>query len=148
MKFTFTTEINQPFNKVAALFLDKNNLKEWQKELLNYECLSGTPNEAGAVTKLDYKSVTIIETIIANNAPNEIKGYYEHKAGKKTIMVHNTVHRFRELSENKTLFELAMEEVQFVGFLPKLLSKLMGRMFEKYHQNEVDQFRIFAESQQ
>lgn len=32
MKFTFSTEINQPINRVVELFRNKENLKEWQKE--------------------------------------------------------------------------------------------------------------------
>lgn len=145
MKYIFSTEINVPIQKAAELFLNKDNLKEWQKELISYEHISGIPGEVGSKTKLSYKSVTIFETIILKNMPAEIKGFYEHKARKKTVMTHNTSNRFSRIGENKTLFELEMEDVKFVGFLPKLLSKLMGRMFEKYHQNEVDQFKIFAE---
>ena len=145
MKFIFTAEINVPGKKVFELFLNKDNLKEWQKELIGYESISGIPGEVGSVTKLSYKSVTIFETITFKNMPHEIKGFYEHKAGKKTVMVHNTSNRFRQISENKTLFELEMEDVKFVGFLPKLMSKLMGGMFERYHQNQVNQFKVFAE---
>ena len=145
MKFTFSTEINQPINKVVELFRNKENLKEWQKELISYECISGRPNEVNGVTKYVHKSITIIETLLSYNLPSEIKGYYEHIAGKKTVMTHNTVYRFTKIAENKTLFELKMEDVEFVGWLPRLMSKLMGRMFEKYHQDEVDQFKLFAE---
>jgi hypothetical protein len=145
MKFIFSSEINVPIKKAFELFLNKDNLKEWQKELISYENLSGVSGEVGAVTKMNYKSVTIFETITFKNIPYEIRGVYEHKAGKKTIMVHNTSNRFSLVGENKTLFELEMQDVKFVGFLPKLMSKLMGRMFEKYHQNEVNQFKVFAE---
>ena len=145
MKFIFSSEINLPLEKVFELFLNKDNLKEWQKELISYEHISGTPGEVGAVTKLNYKSVTIIETITFKNIPHEVKGVYEHKAGKKTVMIHDTSNRFTSLGENKTLFELEMQNVKFIGFLPKLMSKLMGGMFEKYHQNEVDAFKVFAE---
>jgi len=145
MKFIFTSEINMPIEKTFELFLNKNNLKEWQKELISYEHIIGIPGEVGAVTKLNYKSVTIFETVTLKNMPYEIRGVYEHKRGEKTIMVHNASNRFSLIGENKTLFELEMEDVKFVGFLPKLMSKLMGGMFEKYHQNEVDQFKVFAE---
>ena len=145
MKFTFTAEINAPIEKAFELFVNKSNLKEWQKELISYELISGSPGEVGAVTKQKYKSVTIIETIIAKNAPYELKGFYDHQARSKTVMTHNTSNRFSRLGDNKVLFEMEMQDVKFVGFLPKLMSKLMGRMFEKYHQNEVDQFKLFAE---
>jgi len=145
MKFIFTAVINQPVNKVIELFINQDNLKQWQKELLYYEKISGIPGDVGAKTKLVYKSVTIIETIISKNLPGEVIGYYEHMAGKKTVMTHNTSHRFRPLNETQTLFELEMQEVQFLGFLPKIMSKLMGGMFEKYHQKQVDQFKAFAE---
>ncbi len=145
MRFTFSAEINQPINRVVELFRNKENLKEWQKELISYEHISGSPNGVNCVTKYLHKSITIIETLLSYNLPHEIKGYYEHLAGKKTVMTHNTVYRFTKISDNKTLFELKMEDAVFVGWLPKLMSKLMGRMFEKYHQDEVDQFKVFAE---
>ena len=63
-------------------------------------------------------------------------------------MEHNTVYRFRKLSENKTAFDMEMQDVKFVGLVPKIMSKLMGGMFERYHQNEVDQFKLFAEKQE
>src|SRR5664279_5685384 len=145
MKFIFSSEINVPVEKAFELFLDKDNLKEWQKELISYELITGVAGEVGAVTKLNYKTVTIFETISFKNIPHEVRGVYEHKRGEKTMMVHSTSNRFTRVGDNKTLFELEMQDVKFVGFLPKLLSKLMGRMFEKYHQNEVDQFKVFAE---
>ena len=145
MKFLFSAEINAPVQKTFELFLNKDHLKEWQKELISYEPISGISGEVGAVTRLSYKTVTIFETITYKNIPHEIRGMYDHKRGSKTIMIHNASNRFSLIGENKTLFELEMLDVEFVGFLPKLLSKLMGGMFEKYHQNEVDQFKVFAE---
>jgi hypothetical protein len=147
MKFIFSSEINVPIEKAYELFVNKDNLKEWQKELVSYEPMSGISGEVGAVTKLNYKTVTIVETVSFINKPYEVRGVYEHKLKRreKTIMVHNTSNRFIQVGANKTLFELEMQDVKFFGFLPKLMSKLMGRMFEKYHQNEVDQFKLFAE---
>jgi hypothetical protein len=145
MKFIFTAEINVPVEKTFELFINKGHLKEWQKELMGYEHVNGIPGAVGAVTKLNYKTVTIIETITFINKPNEIKGIYDHKRGEKTVMIHNSSNRFSPIGGNKTLFELEMQDVKFVGWLPKLLSKLMGKMFEKYHQNEVNQFKVFAE---
>lgn len=145
MKFLFSAEINLPAEKVFELFLNKDNLKEWQTELINYEIISGIPGEVGAVTKQIYKSVIIIETITSKNFPHEVNGFYDHKRETTTIMTHDTSNRFRSLGENKTLFELEMQNVKFVGFLPKLMSKLFGGMFEKYHQDEVDRFKLFAE---
>jgi hypothetical protein len=145
MKFIFSAEINLPVEKVFELFLNKDNLKEWQTEVINFEHINGTPGEVGAVTKQNYKSVIIIETITSKKFPDEIRGLYDHKRGTTTIMIHESSNRFKSLGENKTLFELEMLNVEFVGFLPKLMSKLMGRMFEKYHQEEVDRFKLFAE---
>jgi len=68
-------------------------------------------------------------------------------AGKKKVMIHNTSHRFRQISETQTLFELEMQDVKFIGLLPKLMSKLIGGMFERYHQKQVDQFKTFTENQ-
>ena len=52
MKSIYTLEINLPINKVVELFMDKNNFREWKIDFICYMHISGTPNEAGAITKL------------------------------------------------------------------------------------------------
>jgi len=145
VKFTCTTEINLPIRKVVELYVNKNNLKEWQKELISYDHISGIPEEVGAVTRLKYKSVTIFETITFKNIAFEINGEYEHKRSEKTILVHKASNRFSSLKENRTLYEMEIETIKIFGILPKLMSLVMGGAAKKYYQNLLYQFKKFAE---
>jgi hypothetical protein len=127
--------------------MDKANLKDWQKELISYEQVSGTPGQAGAVTKLVYKMTTIFETIVSNNLPAEINAEYEHKRGNKTVMFHKASNQFTSINGNKTLYEMDTEVTKVIGFFPKLLMKLMSGSISKYYQNQLNQFKAFAEKQ-
>ena len=83
MKFTCTTEIELPINKVVEIFDDTNNLKHWQKGLVSYEHLSGTPKEPGAKSKITIHSgkniIELIETILIRRLLGEFSALYEHK---------------------------------------------------------------------
>lgn len=137
-------EINKPRDKVIELFSDKNNFKEWKKEFIRYEHINGTPGEPGAVTKLVFKRVILFETILSKTLPGEICEEYEHKRGDKTVMFHKATNRFTTLSGNRTLFESDMEVTKVIGFLPKIVMKLMSGAARKYAQDQLDQFKKFA----
>ena len=140
-----TVEINLPINKVVELFTDKNNFKEWKKDFVSYEHISGTSKEAGSVDKLVFKRITMIETIISKNLPAEIVYEYEHKQAGKTIMFHKASNRFTSLSEDKTLYELDSEITKIIGLLPKIIMKLMKGAGKKYAQDQLNRFKVFAE---
>jgi hypothetical protein len=144
---TFTTEIDLPIHRVAELFMDKNNLNAWQKELVRYQHLSGTPGEAGSKTKLEYKSVTIIETITAVHLPSGMSGEYEHQRNGKTIMSHKTDYHFTALNDHKTKYELKISDEKFYGFLPKLMSGMMAGAVKKHYNRWLAQFKVFAEKE-
>ena len=147
MKFTCSAEINLPVNKVVELFMDKNNFKEWKKDFVNFEHISGTLNNAGSTDKIVFKRVTLVETVISNNLPSEISYVYEHKRGNKTIMIHKASNRFTPLQENKTLYELDSEMTKVFGLLPKIIMGLMKGAGNKYVQDQLNQFKEFAEKQ-
>src|SRR5258706_6617318 len=142
----YLVEIDQPLQRVVELFMDKNNLSKWQKRLISYELISGTPNAIGSVTKLNYNGVTIFETITTSNLPDEITGQYEHKRDKKTVMTHSTRNYFSSIGPNKTQYEMNIENEKFIGFLPKLMSGLMAGAIKKYNQNLLKEFKRFVES--
>jgi hypothetical protein len=141
----YSIEIDQPLQKVVELFINKDNLNKWQKKLVGYELISGTPNTVGAVTKLNYKGVTIFETITASSLPAEIAGQYEHKHNDKTVMSHSTSHQFSSSGQNKTRYEMDIRNEIFFGFLPKLMSGLMAGAIKKYNQGLLNDFKSFAE---
>jgi hypothetical protein len=143
----YTVEINLPINKVIELFFDKAHFKEWKKYFLSHEHVSGIPNEVGSADKLVFKSVTLIETVTSKNLPAEISYEYEHKRGTKTIMIHKATNRFTSLQENKTLYEQDSEMVKVFGLLPKIIMGLMKGAGNKYAQDQLNQFKVFAEKQ-
>jgi hypothetical protein len=141
-----TIQINLPINNVIELFMDKNNFKEWKKDFISYEHISGIPGEAGAVTKLVYKRPTMFETIVSKKLPGEIVEMYEHKQGEKTTMVHKSTYHFKFLSEKSTLLEVDMEIIKVNGFMLKLIMTLMFGPGKKYAQEQLNKFKVFAEN--
>jgi hypothetical protein len=132
-------------NKVVQLFIDKNNFKEWKKDFVSFEHISGTSDEIGSVDKLVFKRVTMIETISSTNLPTEIIYDYEHKQGHKTIMFHKASNHFTSLAENKTLYELDSEITKIIGLLPKIIMTIMKGAGKNYAQDQLNRFKVFAE---
>jgi len=145
MKFSCATVIDVPIRKAFQLFVDKDNLKHWQKDLIDYEHISGTPGEAGSVTRLNYKRVTMVETITSKAVPYELSATYEHKRGEKTVMIHKATTRFSQLEQNTTSYTMEMEFVQVFGFIPRIMMALMGGATTRYYQNLALQFKAFSE---
>ena len=140
-------EINLPIQRVAELYTDKNNFQHWKKGFTSFEMVSGSSNEVGSVCKLYFKKETIIETITSNNLPFEISQEYEHKNGEKTIMFHTAVNRFIAVTESRTLIEMEMKVSDVTGFILKLMIKMMAGAGRRYAQDQLIQFKGFAENQ-
>jgi hypothetical protein len=140
-----TIQIDRPIKDVVELFMDKKYFKEWKKDFIEFEPITGIPNEIGAVTKLVFKRVTMFETIISKKMPNEIITTYEHKRGEKTIMVHRVTNRFEALAENSTLLVVDTEIMKIDGLLFKLMMALMAGAGRKYSQTQLNQLKILAE---
>ena len=146
MKFTCSTEINQPIEKVFALFKDDSVRKQWQQGFVSAEPISGTPGEAGSKAKIIFqagkKTLELDETILTNNPPYEFSGLYEH-----VHMTNTMSNRFTSIGENKTRYDAAIDYTKFVGFMPKLMAFLMPGFFKKQVQKMLDSFKTFAEKQ-
>ena len=65
-------EINAPTNIVVEVFMNKNNFKDWKKDFIRYENISGIAGEVGAITKLIGKREVMYEKIIPKNLPSEL----------------------------------------------------------------------------
>lgn len=146
MKFTCTVIIEKPINQVADLFINPDNLKEYQDGFLRKELVSGTPAEEGAISKMFYqqgkRKMEITETVILNNLPHEFSGFYHH------IHTDNTMtNRFTSLSENKTRYDAEIEYIALRGFMVKAMAFLFPSMFKKQVQKWLDQFKVFVEQQ-
>jgi uncharacterized membrane protein len=143
MKYKLEIEINQPIDTVIALFDNIDNMKKWMKGLQSFEPLSGIPGEAGAKSRLKFKTgkreMEMIETITVRNLPDEFTGTYEAKG------VFNIVkNRFERISDSKTRF-ISENEFQLKGFM-KILGWLMPGAFKKESFKHLEAFKKFAES--
>ena len=146
MKFTCTVIIDKPIDQVAELFINPDNLKEYQDGFLGKELVSGTPAQVGAVSKMYYqqgkRKIEMTETVTSNNLPYEFSGSYHH------IHMDNTMtNRFTALSENSTQYDAEIEYTALRGFVIKAIAFLFPSMFKKQVQKWLNQFKEFAEKQ-
>lgn len=145
MKFTCSTEIRLPLDKVVALFTDTNNLKYWQTELVSHELISGILWQAGAKSKILFQNgkrrIELIETIQASDLPNEITALYEHEH-----MVNTMTSRFSKVDELKTKYTAEVDYIKLNGIMPKIMFALLPGFPKKQTQKMVDSFKTFAES--
>ncbi|MCD6017364.1 MAG: superfamily protein [Bacteroidetes bacterium] len=142
MKYSSEIEINQPIDKVIALFDNADNMKKWMEGLQSFEHLSGTPGQVGAKSKLVFKmgkrELEMIETITVKDLPREFSGSYEAKG------VFNIVkNKFIALPDHRTRY-VSEQEFQFKGFM-KLFGLLMPGAFKKQSMKYLTDFKQFAE---
>jgi hypothetical protein len=144
MKYTCEITINLPREEVIRKLNNVENMKHWQKGLINYEILSGIPGEVGATMKLDYKmgkrTISMIETISKNDFPNEFNATYEAK-GVYNIQ-RNTFH---EVDSNTTKW-VSESEFKFSSFGMKLMGWIMPGVFKKQSLKYLEDFKNYVEN--
>lgn len=143
MKYSLTTEINQPIDKVIELFDNPDNMAKWQEGFISFEPLEGTPGQPGATSKLKYKmgkrEIEMVETILVRDLPREFSGTYDAKG------VHNVVKNFFEKIDDNTTKYTTEQEFQFTSFMMKVFGLLMPGAFKKQSCKYMDDFKAFAE---
>lgn len=143
MKYTSEILINLPREEVISKLDNPENMKHWQRGLLGYEILEGTPGTKGAKMKLDYKmgkrSMTLTETILENKFPSEFHANYDTKG------VHNIQRNFFHDLDGKSTQWVSENEFQFNNFGMKLMGWLMPGAFKKQSQKYLKDFKNFAE---
>ncbi len=137
--------VNLPIDKVFELYLDKSRFKDWKRDFVSYEQISGKAGEVGCVTKLVYKKFVMVETITSKNAPDEVVATYEHKHGGNTMMFHTAKNRFTSLGGTRTLIEVDSEITKVNWFVFGLIMKLMAGAGRKHAQEQLDRFKVIAE---
>ncbi len=146
MKHKGSIDINQSLNKVAELFADPENLKEYQDGFLKKELISGKKGEVGAVSKMFYKhgnhDMELVETITKNELPYSFEASYHHKHMDNTMKCN-----FVTLSDNKTRYEFEYEYTRINWVMPKLMAILFPGMYRKPAEKWLRQFKEFAERQ-
>lgn len=143
MNYTNQIDIDLPRQRVVELFDNTDNLKEWMPGLILFEPISGTPGQPGAKSNMEFqmgkRRIKMVETIVSNNLPDEMEGYYETNGMKNEIKA-----SFIEMEPNKTLY-VSESTFKFSGVM-WLFAPLMKKVFMKNSQDYLDRFKKFAES--
>lgn len=143
MRYTTEITINLPRDESIKKLDNAENMRHWQRGLINYKLLSGTPGQDGAKTELNYtfgkRKMTLVETIIKRNFPEELHATYDTKG------VHNIQKNyFKEIDGNTTKW-ISEAEFQFSGFMMKAMGFLMPGAFKKQSIQYLQDFKAFAE---
>ena len=84
------------------------------------------------------RKIKMIETIVSNNLPDEMEGYYEMNGMKNDIKV-----SFVEIEPNKTMY--ISESTYTLSGVMWLIGPLMKKTFMKTSQDYLERFKLFAE---
>jgi hypothetical protein len=145
MKYNNSVIVNLPLARVIELFDNPDNMKYWQPGLQSFTHVSGTPGQAGAVSKLTYlmgkRKVEMTETITERNLPDVFAGTYE-----APNVWNHVQNKFIDNGNGTTTWE-TVNEFKFSGFMMKTIGFLMPGAFKKQSQKYLDDFKAFAESQ-
>ena len=143
MKYTTEIVVNVPREEFIKKMDDPENMKHWQKGLLGYELLSKNPGQDGAQMSLSYKmgkrEMTLVETIIKRNLPDELYMTYDAKG------MHN-IQKNHFIEEGDKTRWVSESEFKFSGFGMKLMGLLMPGAFKKQSLKYMQDFKTFAET--
>ena len=144
MKYTTEITIDLPRKEFIKKLDNPENMKHWQRGLVGYKQLSGTPGDEGAKMELQYKmgkrELVMVETIIKRNLPYEFHTTYDTKG------VHNIQKNyFNDIDEHSTKW-ISESEFQFSGFMMKVMGFLMPGAFKKQSLKYLQDFKAFAEN--
>ncbi|HLP19587.1 MAG TPA: SRPBCC family protein [Chitinophagales bacterium] len=142
MKYTTEIKINAPIEKVAELIGDHNMMKNWMKELITHETVSGTPRKEGAKTKLRLNlggGVDVLETLIKIDFPNFFVTKYELPQGSLTVVI------TFEKDGKGTIYKLD-HSFEFKGML-KIGTALMKPGFIKHSERMMQDFKKMVEKE-
>ncbi len=144
MKHRGSIVINQSLHKVAELFADPKNLKEYQDGFIRKELVSGAQGQVGAVSKMYYKhgkhEMELLETITKNELPDSFEAGYHH------IHMDNTMKcSFIALGAKLTRYEFEYEYTRIDWVMPKLIAILLPSIYSKPAEKWLRQFKEFAE---
>ena len=142
MNYINQIDINLPRARVVELFDNTENLKEWMPGLVLFETFEGQPGKPGAKSRMEFqmgkRKIKMIETIVSNNLPDEMEGYYEMNGVKNNIKA-----SFVEIEPNKTMY-ISESTFKLSGVM-WLIGPLMKKTFMKTSQDYLERFKLFAE---
>lgn len=142
MRYSVSNTINKPLNEVIEKFTDPDGVKHWMEGFQKMEAVSGTPGEVGAKTYFYFlhknKEMKLLETILEQNLPNQIKFSYDSPMGYNEVeMVFEEIDANSVKQTNNSYFEFN-GVMKYLGFLTK-------GMFKKQSLKFLDAFKAYAE---
>ena len=142
MRYTLSNTINKPLSVVAEKFADKEGAKEWMEGLHTIEPVSGEQGKKGATCYFHFthkgKEMKMLETIVEENLPNQIKFSYASNFGYNEVEL-----LFEEISENVTK-QTTNTYFDLKGAM-KIMGFFMKGLFKKQSMKFMDAFKAFAE---
>lgn len=142
MKYTTEIVIDLPRDEFLKKLDEPENMKHWQRGLVDFELLSENPTHEGAQMRLEYKmgkrEFDMVETILKRNLPEELHTTYDTKG------VHNIQKNYFKEENGKTRW-VSESEFQFSGFGMKVIAFLMPGAFKKQSYKYLEDFKAFAE---
>lgn len=146
MKYTSEIVINLSRKDCIEKLNNPSNLKHWQRGLVDYELLEGTPGKIGSKTRLNYlmdnRKMELIETISKTNLPDSLHLTYSTKG-----MLNIQDNFFEVVSENSTKW-LIKNEFLPTNFMMRMMLLLMPGAFKKQSKKYLEDFKNFAENGQ
>lgn len=144
MKFNGSIDIKQSLEKVAELFADPVNLKEYQEGFEKKKLLEGNAGENGAISKMYYRNgkhkLELTETIINNDLPHSFEAIYHHKHMDNSMKC-----TFTKLENGQTRYETTVEYTRIDWVMPRLIALLFPGMYKKPARRWMENFKLFAE---
>ncbi len=145
MKYKIKITIDRPIDEVTKLFVNPENLKKWQPELVTSSLLEGEAGKTGAKTRLKYKigsrEMEMTETITEQNLPQEYTATYTAEGVWNLQRNH-----FEKVGDKKTQWT-SYTEFKCSGFM-RIICWLMPRSFKRQSIKNMRRFKVFAENNQ
>jgi uncharacterized protein YndB with AHSA1/START domain len=144
MRFQLELEIDAPRERIIELFLDPDNLQQWQPDLVSFEQIgSGAPREVGAMSKqvhrMGKREFEMIETITVHSPPEEFAATYEAEGVWNLIS-----NRLTETTDGTTRWILN-SHFKFPSLIMRLIALISPGMFKKQTMTFMLRFKEFAE---
>ncbi len=153
MKYTVSTEIALPREKVVQLLADPAHLPKWLRGLVLHEPLNGMHGQVGTesrvVMQMGQQEMECTETITRrepanlHGIPRDSVVHFDREIVAKG-MWSAVRERLFEAGPETTLWE-SESEYRFSGLLMRLVALLMPAAFRKQSQQHMQDFKAFAE---
>jgi hypothetical protein len=143
MKFTLELLLHRPCAEVWRTFDNPGNTKIWQPTLVNFETISGTRGQPGAVSRLTYAEskgeFVLMEKVTYRAEPERFNVVYENKFADNSVK-----NSFIAISENETLWKMEVE-FKFKTFPMKVVGPFVKKNYIQRSQREMERFKEFIE---